>query len=154
MIDIGISENDRQKITSALNHLLADTYSTYLMAHNFHWNVTGPMFQSLHQIFEEEYLEMAIAIDNIAERIRALGEKVPATFQAFEKAASFKIPDEFLDARNMISTMVKAHESVIKTARNAMKVANHANDEPTADLLTARMSVHEKAAWMLRSMGE
>ncbi len=154
MIDIGIETRERKNITAALTKLLADTYSAYLMAHNFHWNVTGPMFQSLHQIFEEEYTEMAAAIDEIAERIRALGEKVPANFKAFQEASSIDIPEAFLSAEDMIETMVKAHEAIVRTARQAMLVASDAQDEPTADLLTQRMSIHEKAAWMLRSMGE
>ena len=154
MIDIGISHTDRKQITQELTKLLSDTYSAYLMAHNFHWNVTGPLFQSLHQIFEEEYTEMALAVDQIAERIRALGEKVPASFKAFSHYSSIDIPDTFLEADEMIKTMVKAHESIVRTARHAMSVATNANDEPTADLLTDRMMVHEKAAWMLRSMAE
>ena len=154
MIDIGIEQEARKNITEALTKLLADTYSAYLMAHNFHWNVTGPMFQSLHQFFEDEYTEMAVAIDDIAERIRALGEKVPANFKAFQEHSSFDVPETFLSANEMIQTMVKAHEAVVKTARLAMKTASDADDESTADLLTDRMSVHEKSAWMLRSMGE
>lgn len=151
-INIGISEAHRQQIGAGLSRLLADSYTTYLKTHNFHWNVTGPMFATLHTLFETHYLELAIAVDEIAERIRALGIPAPGSYKAF--AALSVIPEETgtPTAREMIKQLVEAQESVARTARELMPLVDKASDEPTADLLTQRMQVHEKNAWMLRSL--
>ena len=151
-IDIGISSEQREAIADKLSHLLADSYSLYLKTHNYHWNVTGPQFNTLHTMFETQYSELALAIDEIAERIRALGVKAPGSYSEF--AARTEIPeatgDE--DADEMVRRLVAGQETVARTAREAFPVAEAANDEPTADLLTQRMQTHEKNAWMLRSM--
>lgn len=151
-IDIGISESDRQAIASGLSRLLADSYSTYLKTHNFHWNVEGPMFQTLHTMFETQYTELATAVDDIAERIRALGELAPGSYTAFAKLSSVDDETGHPDASAMIRQLVAAQETIARTAREVMPVADKAGDEPTADLLTQRMQVHEKNAWMLRSL--
>ena len=151
-INIGISEKDRQNIASGLSKLLADSYTLYLKTHNYHWNVTGPQFNTLHQMFEVEYSELALAVDEIAERIRALGEPAPGSYGAFAKLTSIEEEDGVPDADEMIRQLVKGQEAVVRTAREAFKAAEAAHDEPTADLLTQRMQVHEKNAWMLRSM--
>lgn len=153
-VDIGMSKDQRGQISEGLGTLLADTYSLYLMSHNFHWNVTGPMFQTLHIMFEEQYTELATAIDEIAERIRALGFFAPATFSAYAKRSNIKQPEGVPNANEMIQQMVKGHEAVIKTARSIFPSVDEASDEPTADLLTQRMQIHEKSAWMLRSLLE
>ena len=151
-IDIGISEKDRKRLAEGLSHLLADTYTLYLKTHNFHWNVTGPMFQTLHLMFETHYNELALAVDLIAERIRALGHVAPGSYAAFAKLATIREETGVPAATAMIRSLMKGHEAVAKTARAVFPVADSANDQPTADLLTQRLQVHEKTAWMLRSL--
>jgi len=153
-IDIGIKREDRKTITTGLSRLLADSYTLYLMTHNFHWNVKGPMFNTLHLMFETQYNELALAVDVIAERIRALGEPAPGTYAAFAELTRIEEPVGVPDATSMIRALVKGQEAVVKTARELMPVVDAASDEPTADLLTQRMQVHEKTAWMLRSLLE
>ena len=151
-IDIGISEQDRQAIAEGLASLLADSYTLYLKTHNYHWNVTGPQFNTLHQMFEEQYTELAIAVDDIAERIRTLGEWAPGSYSAFAELTSIDEEQGVPSAEEMVKSLVKGQEAVVRTARSVIKAAEAANDEPTADLLTQRMQIHEKNAWMLRSM--
>lgn len=154
-IDIGINEKDRQAIADGLSKLLADTYTLYLTTHNFHWNVTGPMFNTLHVMFMGQYTELWNAVDPIAERIRSLGHFAPGSSQQFSKLTS--LPDAPATPPNavaMIGTLVKGHEAVARTARAVFNLANDANDQPTADLLTQRLDIHEKTAWMLRSLLE
>jgi starvation-inducible DNA-binding protein len=151
-IDIGINEKDRQDIVTGLSRLLADSYTLYLKTHNYHWNVTGPQFNTLHQMFETQYSELALAVDEIAERIRALGEPAPGSYKAYANLTSIEEEDGVPSADDMIRQLVKGQEAVVRTARSAFRAAEAANDEPTADLLTQRMQVHEKNAWMLRSM--
>jgi starvation-inducible DNA-binding protein len=153
-IDIGISEQDRRSIVDGLSRLLADTYTLYLKTHNFHWNVTGPMFQTLHLMFETQYTELADAVDLVAERIRALGSPAPGTYSMFQALSSIKEPDGVPDAQEMIRQLTLDHEAVTRTARTLFPAVDKAGDEPTADLLTQRMQVHEKTAWMLRSLLE
>jgi starvation-inducible DNA-binding protein len=153
-IDIGISEDQRKEIAEGLSHLLADSYTLYLKTHNFHWNVTGPMFVSLHQLFEQHYTELAIAVDEIAERIRSLGFFVPGSFKRFQELTSVIQEEEVPSAEEMIRSAVTAHETVIRTARGILETAERGNDQPTIDLLTRRMETHEKTAWMLRSLLE
>ncbi|MCL2161311.1 MAG: DNA starvation/stationary phase protection protein [Betaproteobacteria bacterium] len=153
-IDIGISKEDRAKIAKGLSRLLADSYTLYLTTHNFHWNVTGPMFNTLHQMFEGQYTELSDAVDLIAERIRALGFPAPGTFREFEKLTSLKQPEALPDAEGMIRQLLNNHEGVAKTARTVVPLAEKASDEPTLDLLTQRLQIHEKTAWMLRSLLE
>ena len=153
-IDIGIQEEDRQAIAKGLSRLLADTYTTYLKTHNFHWNVTGPMFATLHTLFETQYTEMATAVDEIAERIRALGEPAPGSYAAFGALSNVAEETGTPSAEDMIRQLVVAQETIARTAREVMPLADSANDEPTADLLTQRMQLHEKNAWMLRSLLE
>jgi starvation-inducible DNA-binding protein len=152
--DIGISAKDREKIADGLSRLQADTYTLYLMTHNFHWNVTGPMFNTLHLMFMTQYTELWNAIDPIAERIRALGFPAPGTYAQFGKLSSIKEPVGVPKAEEMIRLLVKGHEAVAKTARGLFPVADKADDQPTADLLTQRLDIHEKTAWMLRSLLE
>jgi starvation-inducible DNA-binding protein len=151
-INIGISEQDRKEIADGLAKLLADTYTLYLKTHNFHWNVTGPMFETLHLMFERQYTELAAAVDQIAERIRALGFPAPATYAEFGRLASIKEEPGVPNAESMIRLLVDGQETVVRTARSVFPSVEHAQDEPTADLLTQRMQVHEKTAWMLRSL--
>jgi starvation-inducible DNA-binding protein len=153
-IDIGISENDRRRIADGLGRLLADTYTLYLKTHNFHWNVTGPMFQTLHLMFEEQYNELAMAVDLIAERIRALGFPAPGSYREFMQATTIGDARDDLAATEMIRELVEGQEAVVRTARSILPVVNKADDQPTIDLLTQRLQVHEKAAWMLRSLLE
>ncbi len=153
-IDIGINEIDRKAIADGLARLLADTYTLYLKTHNFHWNVTGPMFQTLHLMFETQYTELALAVDGIAERIRALGYPAPGTYAAYSKLSSIKEEQGVPKADQMIRLLVEGQEAVVRTARSIFPAAEKANDEPTADLLTQRMQIHEKTAWMLRSLLE
>jgi len=153
-INIGISAQDRKAIAEGLSRLLADSYSLYLKTHNYHWNVTGPIFQTLHTQFEEQYTELAIAVDDIAERIRALGEFAPGSYSAYQKLTQIEEENDHPDAMTMVRNLVVAHETVVKTARSIVPIANQAEDEPTLDLLTQRMQVHEKTAWMLRSLLE
>ena len=151
-IDIGIDEADRTEIADGLSHLLADTYTLYLKTHSYHWNVVGPMFNTLHLMFETQYNELALAVDEIAERIRALGMPAPGSYQQF--AALSAVPEDTgqPDAEEMIRRLVADQETVVRTARSVFPVVEKAGDEPTADLLTQRMQIHEKTAWMLRSM--
>lgn len=151
-INIGIEEGERREIAEGLSRLLADTYTLYLKTHNFHWNVTGPMFQTLHLMFEQQYDELALAVDLIAERIRALGFPAPATYTEFQRLSSIKEQEGVPAAQEMIRLIVEGQESCVRTARSVFKTAEAANDQPTADLLTERMQVHEKTAWMLRSL--
>ena len=151
-IDIGIAEKDRKAIAKGLMALLADTYTLYLKTHNFHWNVTGPMFNTLHLMFEQQYTELATAVDSIAERIRSLGERAPGSYAEFGKLASIKEASGTPDAAMMIRQLVEGNEAVVKTARSIFDTADDAGDESTADLLTQRLQIHEKTAWMLRSL--
>lgn len=151
-IDIGIETKDRKAIADGLSHLLADSYTLYLKTHNFHWNVEGPMFNTLHLMFEQQYTELALAVDLIAERIRALGHPAPGTYGAFIKLSSIKEDSGQPRAEEMIRLLVDGQEAVVRTARKIFPVVEKAGDEPTADLLTQRMQVHEKNAWMLRSL--
>jgi len=153
-IDIGISSRDREKIAKGLSKLLADTYTLYLATHNFHWNVTGPMFNTLHLMFMTQYTELWNAVDPIAERIRALGIPAPGTYADFAKLSTIREPVGVPKAKEMIAYLVAGHEAVAKTARGLFDVVGPANDQPTADLLTQRLDVHEKTAWMLRSLLE
>lgn len=151
-IDIGIEQKDREAIADGLAHLLADTYTLYLKTHNFHWNVTGPMFQTLHLMFEQHYNELALAVDLIAERIRALGVAAPGSYRQFAELSSVPEAEGVPEATEMIRHLVTDHETVIRTARRVFRMADDADDQPTADLLTQRMQIHEKTAWMLRSL--
>jgi len=153
-IDIGISVGERAKIAKGLSALLADSYTLYLMTHNFHWNVTGPEFNSLHQMFMVQYTEQWNAIDIIAERIRALGHPAPGTYKEFVKLASIKEVEGVPKAMDMVRHLVAAQEATARTARKLFPIVNAANDQPTADVLTQRLDVHEKTAWMLRSLLE
>lgn len=153
-INIGISADDRTEIANALSRLLADTYTLYLKTHNFHWNVTGPMFQTLHLMFEQQYNELALAVDLIAERIRALGAVAPGSYRDFARLSSVQEAEGVPVAVDMIRQLVQGQETVARTAREAFVIADRANDQPTADLLTQRMQIHEKTAWMLRSLLE
>jgi starvation-inducible DNA-binding protein len=153
-IDIGISTDDRKKIADGLSALLADSYTLYLMTHNFHWNVKGPMFNTLHNMFMDQYTEQWTALDVIAERIRALGFPAPGTYKEFTKLASIKEIEGVPSAEDMIRHLVTAQEATARTARKLFSVVDEANDQPTADVLTQRIDVHEKTAWMLRSMLE
>ena len=153
-IDIGISESDREKIAQGLSALLADSYTLYLMTHNFHWNVTGPQFNTLHQMFMTQYTEQWNALDMIAERIRALGHAAPGTYKEFVKLASIEEVEGVPKANDMIRHLVAAQEATARTARRLFPLVGAANDQPTADLLTQRLEVHEKTAWMLRSLLE
>lgn len=153
-IDIGIAERDRAQIAKGLSRLLADTYTLYLQTHNFHWNVTGPMFNTLHPMFETQYTELAAAVDLIAERIRALGFPAPGTYKDYSELASIQEIEGVPNAEGMVRALVKGQEAVVRTAREIFPVVEKASDEPTADLLTQRMQTHEKNAWMLRSLLE
>ena len=150
-IDIGINEENRKKIADGLGHLLADTYTLYLMTHNFHWNVQGPMFNTLHNLFMTQYTELWTALDEIAERIRALDFPAPGTYAAFSKLNSIKVVVGVPSAEDMIAYLTNGHEAAARTARSLFAVVEAASDESSADLLTQRMTVHEKTAWMLRS---
>jgi len=151
-IDIGIDEATRREIADGLSRLLADTYTLYLKTHNYHWNVTGPMFQTLHLMFEQEYNELALAVDLVAERIRALGAPAPASFHEFATLTAIPEDDDLPDATEMMRRLLAGQETVVRTARSIFPLVEKANDAPTADLLTQRMQVHEKTAWMLRSL--
>jgi starvation-inducible DNA-binding protein len=152
VIDIGIGDKDRGRIAEGLARLLADTYTLYLTTHNFHWNVEGPMFNTLHLMFMEQYTELWNALDAIAERIRSLGYPAPGTYAEFGKLTSIGQPEGVPAAMDMVATLVKGHEGVARTARKVFPSADQAGDESTADLLTQRLQVHEKTAWMLRSL--
>jgi starvation-inducible DNA-binding protein len=151
-LNTGISRADRETIAAGLSRLLADSYTLYLKTHNYHWNVTGPQFNTLHQMFETQYTELAIAVDDIAERIRALGIKAPGSYQEFSQLTAVEEGTGEESAEDMIRQLAIGQETVVRTAREAFPAASDANDEPTADLLTQRMQLHEKNAWMLRSM--
>ena len=151
-IEIGISKKDRAALAKGLSRLLADSYTLYLKTHNYHWNVEGPLFNTLHLMFEQQYTELALAVDQIAERIRALGHPAPGSYQAFAGLTSIKEAKGTPSAKEMIKQLVIGQETVVRTAREVFPIADAAHDEPTADLLTQRMQVHEKNAWMLRSM--
>jgi starvation-inducible DNA-binding protein len=151
-IDIGISTADRAAVVNELSKVLADSYTVYLMTHNFHWNVTGPMFKTLHELFMTQYTELWQALDDIAERIRALGHYAPGTYAEFQKLSSISQPTSVPNATTMIELLVKGNEALARTARAAFNRADSADDQPTADLLTQRLDVHEKNAWMLRSL--
>lgn len=153
-MDIGIKEQDRKNIAAGLSHLLADTYTLYLKTHYFHWNVTGPMFNTLHLMFEGQYTELALAVDLIAERIRSLDIYAPGTYRDFVKLSSIKESESVPNAQDMIKELVAGHEAVCRTARSVFPAAETASDEATADLLTQRLQLHEKTAWMLRSLLE
>ena len=154
-INIGISAADRKLIADGLSHLLADTYTLYLTTHNFHWNVTGPMFSTLHQMFMAQYTELWNAVDPIAERIRSLGHRAPGSYSQFGALASIpEAPAMTPKALEMVRILVDGHEAVARTARGIFPVADDAHDEPTADLLTQRLAIHEQTAWMLRSLLE
>lgn len=150
-VNSGITEKNRDQVADGLAGVLADTYTLYLKTHNFHWNVTGPMFGSLHLLFETQYQELALAIDTIAERIRALGDFVPATFKQFQEMSDIKETEEIPKATEMIAQLLDGHEIVTRNAREVIEKAEKLDDQATADLLTARLDAHEKAAWMLRS---
>ena len=153
-IDIGIAEVDRRKIAAGLSRLLADTFTLYLTTHNFHWNVKGPMFQTLHVMFEQQYNELWTALDAIAERIRALGFPAPGTTSQLARLSSIPETEGVPDAKDMVRLLVEGHEAVARTARKIFPAVDKAGDEPSADLLTQRLQVHEKTAWMLRSLLE
>jgi starvation-inducible DNA-binding protein len=151
----GINDQDRARLAGELSKLLADSYTLYLKTHNFHWNVTGPMFQTLHLMFEQHYTELAVAVDLIAERIRALGHPAPGSYGQFGSLSSLKdAPADPPKAMDMVRILVDGHEAVARTARDVFPLADKADDQPTADLLTQRLDVHEKTAWMLRSLLE
>ncbi|MBS1984255.1 MAG: DNA starvation/stationary phase protection protein [Bdellovibrionales bacterium] len=151
-IDIGINDASRKKISDGLSRLLGDTYTLYLKTHNYHWNVEGPMFQTLHLMFETQYNELALAVDLIAERIRSLGFYAPGSYTEFSKLSTIKDETGRPDATTMIQNLVRDHETVCRVAREIFPTVEEAHDEPTADLLTQRMEIHEKTAWMLRSL--
>jgi starvation-inducible DNA-binding protein len=151
-IDIGIKSKDREKIAAGLSRVLADTYTLYLKTHNFHWNVEGPMFNTLHLMFMEQYTELWNALDLIAERIRALGLPAPATYKEFSKLTSIEETEGVPEALEMVRLLVTGHEAVARTARAAFPAAEKAGDESTCDLYTQRLNIHEKTAWMLRSL--
>ena len=151
-INIGIPDESRKAIAGGLSRLLADTYTLFIKTHNFHWNVTGPMFNTLHTMFETQYTELFAAVDEIAERIRALGEFAPGSLGAFRQLSSISDENAVPSATSMIEHLVRDNETVVRTAREVLPVAESANDGPTVDLLNQRMQIHEKTAWMLRSM--
>jgi len=151
-IDIGINESDRVNIAEGLKRLLADSYTLYLQTHNFHWNVTGPQFRELHLMFEDHYTELAIAVDEIAERIRTLDVVAPGTYKAFAELSSIKEVDDVPEAKEMVRILTQGHEQVVKTCREVLVPAQAAADESTAALVSDRMRVHEKTAWMLRAL--
>lgn len=153
-INIGISDDNRAKIADGLSRLLADSYTLYLKTHNFHWNVTGPMFNTLHTMFMAQYTELHTAVDDIAERIRALGFHAPGSYSQFAKLTSVAEETGVPKAQDMIRQLVEGHETVARTARSIFPIVDEAADEPSADLLTQRMQIHEKTAWMLRSLLE
>ena len=153
-IVIGIGKDASKDIAHGLSRLLADEYTLYLKTHNFHWNVTGPMFNTLHLMFEQHYIEAATAVDLVAERIRALGFPAPGTYKQYAALSSIEEVDGVPEWRKMVTELVKGHETCVRTAREVFPLVDGANDEPSADLLTQRMQVHEKTAWMLRSLLE
>jgi len=150
-IDIGINKENRSEISEGLKRLLADSYTLYLQTHNFHWNVTGPQFRELHLMFEEQYQELALAVDDIAERIRTLDVPAPGTYKAFAELSSVKEVDGIPSSADMVKLLTKGHEQVVKTARKVLKVAQEADDESSASLVSDRMRVHEKTGGVLRA---
>ena len=153
-IDIGIKEDDRQSIAAGLKHLLADSYTLYLQTHNFHWKVTGPQFRELHLMFEEHYTELALAVDEIAERIRTLDVQAPGTYKEFVRLSSIEEVEGVPEGREMVDILTTGHEKVVKTCRKVLKLAQEADDESTAALVSDRMRIHEKTAWMLRALNK
>jgi starvation-inducible DNA-binding protein len=153
-IDIGISEPERIEVAEALKGLLADSYTLYLLTHNFHWNVTGPRFRDLHLLFEEQYTELSVAVDDIAERIRSLGVYAPGTYQAFAKLTQIPHVEDIPSAEDMLQHLTQAHETVIRRCREVLKLSQKANDESTNSLVSDRMRLHEKTAWMLRALAK
>lgn len=153
-MNIGINEEHRIQIAKGMSHLLADSYTLFLKTHNYHWNVTGPMFRTLHLMFEEQYTELFTAVDTIAERIRSLGEIAPGSYKQFSALSQVQDHEGDLDARGMIQSLINAHQTVIVTARSLFPLAEEANDQVSLDLLTQRLEIHEKTAWMLRSLLE
>jgi starvation-inducible DNA-binding protein len=153
-INTGLSEAERKQVAAELSRLLADSYTLYLKSHNYHWNVTGPMFQTLHLMFEQHYNELALAVDEIAERIRALGHVAPATYRDFAGLTSIDEDETLPGATAMIHNLVEGHEAVVATARTVAEAADRASDIASADLATRRVDLHEKTAWMLRSLLE
>lgn len=153
-MDIGIDETQRKEIAEGLSRLLGDTYLLYVRTHGYHWNVTGPQFNTLHLMFEQQYTELALAVDQIAERIRALGFPAPASYGEFTRLASLSEDEDSPGANEMVHRLVKAQEAVVRTARSVFPPVERAGDEASADLLTQRLQIHEKTAWMLRSMLE
>ncbi len=151
-INIGINEQDRISVAESLKKLLADSYTLYLQTHYFHWNVTGRQFRDLHLMFEEHYTELAVAVDDIAERIRTLGVVAPGTYKAFAAMSSIEEVEEVPPAMQMVEILTNSHETVVRTCRNALKLAQDADDESSAALISDRMRVHEKTAWMLRAL--
>ena len=151
-IDIGIGAKDREAIADGLKSLLADSYTLYLQTHYFHWNITGPLFRNLHLMFEEQYTELATAVDDIAERIRTLDVVAPGTYKAFAKLSSVEEVEDLPAAEQMVEMLTRGHEQVVKTCREVLKAAQEGNDESTIALVSDRMRVHEKTAWMLRAM--
>ncbi|MGB5324424.1 MAG: Dps family protein [Pseudomonadales bacterium] len=153
-INIGIDSNWRDRIAESLKHLLADSYTLYLQTHNFHWNVTGPQFRELHLMFEEHYTELAVAVDDIAERIRTLGVVAPGTYKQFAKLSNIEEVEDVPPAKEMIKILTRSHEQVVRTCREALKIAQEAGDESSVALISDRMRIHEKTAWMLRALLE
>lgn len=153
-IDIGINEKDRVEIAEGLKHLLADSYTLYLQTHNFHWNVIGPQFRELHLMFEEHYTELAVAVDDIAERIRTIGVAAPGTYKEFAKLSSIQEVDGVPTGTEMVDLLKQGHEQVVRTCRKVLKTAQAADDESTAALVSDRMRLHEKTAWMLRALNK
>ncbi len=151
-IDIGISPEHRKEIAQGLKHLLADSYTLYLQTHNFHWNVTGPQFRELHLLFEEHYTELAVAVDDIAERIRTLGVNAPGTYREFAELSSIDEVQGVPTAAAMVTTLTASHEQVVRTCREVLSKAQAGDDESSAALISDRMRIHEKTAWMLRAM--
>ncbi len=151
-INIGIKQQDRHEIAQGLKHLLADSYTLYLQTHNFHWNVTGPQFRELHLMFEEHYNELSLAVDEIAERIRSLGVVAPGTYQAFAELSSIEEAQQVPAANEMVEVLMRGHEQVVQSCRKVLVTAQQADDESTAGLVSDRMRLHEKTAWMLRAM--
>ncbi len=153
-IDIGINKADRTEVAEGLKRLLADSYTLYLQTHNFHWNVEGPRFRELHLMFEEHYTELAVAVDDIAERIRTLDVAAPGTYKEFARLSSIDEVDGVPDAKQMVDLLTHGHEQVVKTCRDVLKLANDADDESTAAMASDRMRIHEKTAWMLRAINK
>ncbi len=150
-INIGIATEDRERVAEGLKHLLADSYTLYLQTHNFHWNVSGPQFRELHLMFEEHYTELAVAVDDIAERIRTLDVAAPGTYKEFSRLSSITEVDGVPTAEEMVDILTKGHEAVVNTSRGVLKLAQSADDESTAALVSDRMRIHEKTSWMLRA---